>query len=199
MFILGLTGSIGMGKSTTAKFFTEEGIPVHDADAAVHRLYEGEAVAAVEAAFPGTTANGKVDRAKLAARVVGDEAARKRLEALVHPLVRESEKKFLADALARAVPIVVLDIPLLYETGGEKRVDAVVVVSAPPEVQRDRVLARPGMTPERFAALQAAQVPDAEKCRRADFVVDTGLGFDAARAQVRDILGSVAKMPKRQH
>jgi dephospho-CoA kinase len=195
MFILGLTGSIGMGKSTTAKFFAEEGVPVHDADAAVHRLYEGEATAAIEAAFPGTTAGGKVDRAKLAARVLGDDGARKRLEAIVHPLVRQSETRFLAEARACQAPVVVLDIPLLYETGGEQRVDAVVVVSAPPEVQRARVLARPGMTPERFEALLAAQVPDAEKRRRADFIVDTSQGFDAARSQVRDILAAVAKMP----
>ena len=197
MFILGLTGSIGMGKSTTAKFFAEEGVPVHDADAAVHRLYEGEAAAAIEAAFPGTTAGGKVDRTRLAARVLGDDGARKRLEAIVHPLVRQSETKFLAEARERRAPVVVLDIPLLYETGGERRVDAVVVVSAPAEVQRARVLARPGMTAERFAALLAAQVPDAEKRRRADFVVDTGQGFDAARAQVRDILSAIARMPKK--
>ena len=196
MVILGLTGSIGMGKSTTAKFFAEEGVPVHDADAAVHRLYEGEAVAAIEAAFPGTTAAGKVDRQQLAAKVLGDPAARKRLEAIVHPLVRESEVRFLAEARARRAPIVVLDIPLLYETGGEARVDAVVVVSAPADVQRARVLARSGMTPERFEQLLAAQVPDAEKRRRADFVVDTSQGFDAAREQVRDILARVAKMPK---
>jgi len=195
MVILGLTGSIGMGKSTTAKFFVEEGVPVHDADAAVHRLYEGEAVAAIEAAFPGTTAAGKVDRQQLAAKVLGDPAARKRLEAIVHPLVRESEVRFLAEARARRAPIVVLDIPLLYETGGETRVDAVVVVSAPADVQRARVLARSGMTPERFEQLLAAQVPDAEKRRRADFVVDTSQGFDAAREQVRDILARVAKMP----
>lgn len=198
MFILGLTGSIGMGKSTTAKFFAGEGVPVHDADAAVHRLYEGEAVAAIEAAFPGTTADGKVDRQKLAARVVGNTGARKRLEGIVHPLVRESEKKFLAAARERGAAVVVLDIPLLYETGGESRVDAVVVASAPPEVQRARVLARPDMTPERFEGLLAAQVPDAEKRRRADFVVETGRGFDAARAQVRDILASLSKMPVRQ-
>lgn len=195
MFILGLTGSIGMGKSTTAKFFAEAGVPVHDADAAVHRLYEGEAVAPIEAAFPGTTAHGVVDRPKLAARVLGDPAARKKLEGIVHPLVRQSEQRFLADARARQTPVVLLDIPLLYETGGETRVDAVVVVTASPEEQRARVLARPGMTPERFAALLAAQVPDAEKRRRADFVVDSGKSFDAARAQVRDILASVAKMP----
>jgi len=198
MFILGLTGSIGMGKSTTAKFFAEEGVPVHDADAAVHRLYENEAVSAIEAAFPGTTAGGKVDRIKLAAQVLGNGAARKRLEGIVHPLVRESEVKFLANASARNAPIVVLDIPLLYETGGEIRVDAVVVVTAPPEVQRERVMMRPGMTEERFAQLLAAQVPDAEKRRRADFIVDTGHGFDAARAQVRDILAKVAKMPARE-
>jgi dephospho-CoA kinase len=198
MLILGLTGSIGMGKSTTAKFFAEEGVPVHDADAAVHRLYESEAVAAIEAAFPGTTANGKVDRTRLAARVLGDDAARKRLEGIVHPLVRESEVKFLADARASKAPIVVLDIPLLYETGGEQRVDAIVVVTAPAEVQRERVMARPGMTKKRFAQLLAAQVPDAEKRRRADFIVDTGRGFDAARAQVRDILAKVAKMPARE-
>jgi dephospho-CoA kinase len=198
MFILGLTGSIGMGKSTTAKFFSEEGVPVHDADAAVHRLYENEAVAAIEAAFPGTTAGGKVDRTRLAAGVLGDDAARKRLEGIVHPLVRESEVKFLANARARNAPIVVLDIPLLYETGGETRVDAVVVVTAPPEVQRERVMMRPGMTEERFAQLLAAQVPDAEKRRRADFIVDTGRGFDAARAQVRDILAKVAKIPARE-
>jgi dephospho-CoA kinase len=195
MFILGLTGSIGMGKSTTAKFFAEEGVPVHDADAAVHRLYDGEATAAIEAAFPGTTAGGRVDRTKLAERVLGNTDARKRLEAIVHPLVRQSETRFLAEARQRQAPVVVLDIPLLYETGGESRVDAVVVVSAPPDVQRERVLVRPGMTAERFEALLAAQLPDAEKRRRADFVVDTGSGFDAARAQVRDILAAVAKMP----
>jgi dephospho-CoA kinase len=192
MFILGLTGSIGMGKSTTAKFFAEEGVPVHDADQAVHRLYEGEAVPAIEAAFPGTTAGGRVDRNKLAAQVVGNEAARKRLETIVHPLVRQSEQRFLADARARGAPVVVLDIPLLYETGGEDRVDAVVAVTAPAEVQRERVLARPGITVERFEGLLAAQVPDAEKRRRADFVVDTSGGFEAARAQVRDILARIA-------
>jgi dephospho-CoA kinase len=195
MIVLGLTGSIGMGKSTTAKFFAEEGVPVHDADATVHRLYENDAAAAIEAAFPGTTSGGRVDRPKLAARVLGDDTARKRLETIVHPLVRESETKFLSEARARRAPVVVLDIPLLYETGGEQRVDAVVVVSAPAEVQRERVLARPGMTEERFTQILAAQVPDAEKRRRADFVVDTSQGFDAARAQVRDILASIAKMP----
>jgi dephospho-CoA kinase len=197
MVILGLTGSIGMGKSTTAGFFAEAGVPVHDADAAVHRLYAGEAVAPIEAAFPGTTAEGRVDRERLARRVLGDPAARKRLEAIVHPLVRRSEQDFLAAARAQGAPVVVLDIPLLFETGAEPRVDAVVVVTASPEVQRARVLERPGMTVEKLDALLAAQLPDAEKRRRADFVVDTGNGFDAARTQVRDILAAVAKMPAR--
>lgn len=193
MIVLGLTGSIGMGKSVTARFFAEEGVPVHDADAAVHRLYAGEAVPLIEAAFPGTTVNGVVDRGKLAAQVIGDPAKLTQLESIVHPLVREAERKFLAEAAARQAPVALLDIPLLYETGAEARVDAVVVTSAPAELQRARVLARPGMTEEKFAALLAKQMPDAEKRRRADFVVDTGKGFDAARAQVRDILAALAK------
>src|SRR5712691_7528764 len=138
MFILGLTGSLGMGKSTTARFFAEEGVPVHDADAVVHSLYEGKAVAAIEAAFPGTTAGGKVDRATLAARALGDDVAFKRLEAIVHPLVHEAEGRLLAEAEARGEKVAVLDIPLLFESGGDRRVDAVVVVSAPPDVQRAR-------------------------------------------------------------
>src|SRR5690242_16485882 len=146
MFVLGLTGSIGMGKSTAAQFFRDEGVPVHDADAAVHRLYEGDAVAAIEMAFPGTTDNGKVDRIKLANRVLGDQAALRRLEEIVHPLVRREEERFLAEAKNAGAAVAVLDIPLLFETGGEKRCDAVVVVSAPPDVQRTRVMARPGMT-----------------------------------------------------
>jgi dephospho-CoA kinase len=198
MFILGLTGSVGMGKSTTAKFFAEEGVPVHDADAAVHRLYEGEAVAPIEAAFPGTTANGKVDRDKLAASVVGNVEALKRLEAIVHPLVRTAEQKFLANAEASGAKVALLDIPLLYETGGESRCDAVVVVTAPEDVQRARVLAR-GTSEERLAGILARQMPDAEKRRRADFVVDTAVGFEGARAQVRDILARVANMPTRRH
>jgi dephospho-CoA kinase len=197
MFILGLTGSVGMGKSVTARFFAEEGVPVHDADAVVHRLYEGEAVTAIEAAFPGTTADGKVDRAKLGARVLGDTAALKRLEAIVHPLVHEAERRLLADAKTRGEKVAVLDIPLLFETGGDERVDAVVVVSAPAQVQRARVLERPGMTVEKLEAILAKQMPDAEKRRRADFVVDTSKGFDAARAEVRAILAAVARMPKR--
>ncbi len=198
MFILGLTGSVGMGKSTTAKFFAEEGVPVHDADAAVHRLYEAEAAAPIEAAFPGTTANGKVDRHKLGEQVVGNVEALKRLEAIVHPLVRAAEQKFLSDAEARGAKVVVLDIPLLYETGGESRCDAVVVVSAPEDVQRARVLAR-GTSEERLAGILARQMPDAEKRRRADFVVDTSVGFEGARAQVRDILARLGNMPIRRH
>ena len=198
MFILGLTGSLGMGKSTTARFFAEEGVPVHDADAVVHRLYEGEAAAAIEAAFPGTTTAGKVDRTKLAARVLGDGAALARLEAIVHPLVQDAERRLIAEARSRGEKIAVLDIPLLFESGADRRVDAVVVVSAPPDVQRARVLERPGMTVEKLEAILARQMPDAEKRARADFVVDTSQGFDAARAQVRAILAAVATMPKRR-
>jgi dephospho-CoA kinase len=198
MFILGLTGSLAMGKSATAKMFADEGVPVHDADAVVHRLYEGEATAAIEAAFPGTTANGKVDRDKLSKAVVGDAAAIKRLEAIVHPMVGTAAAKFLAEAERSGAPVAVVDIPLLFETGGDRKCDAVVVVSAPGAVQRRRALERPGMTEDKLAALLAKQMPDAEKRRRADFVVDTSQGFDHARAQVRDILRAVAMMPKRQ-
>jgi len=198
MFVIGLTGSIAMGKSTAARFFAEAGVPVHDADAAVHKLYEGEAAAAIEAAFPGTTAGGKVDRAKLAARVLNDKAALKLLESIVHPLVRRMEMQFLAEAERAGAGVVVLDIPLLFETGGEALVDAVVTVSAPAETQRARLLQRPGMTAEKAEALIANQLPDAEKRRRADFVVDTSRGFDAARAEIADILRKVATMPKRR-
>jgi dephospho-CoA kinase len=198
MFILGLTGSLGMGKSTTARLFAEEGVPVHDADAVVHRLYEGEAAAAIEAAFPGTTADGKVDREELAARVLGDRVALKRLEAIVHPLVQQAEQRLLAEAEARGEKVAVLDIPLLFETGGEERVDAMVVVSAPPEVQRSRALERPGMTVDKLDAILAKQMPDEEKRRRADFVVDTSRGFEAARTEVHAILKAIATMPKRR-
>ncbi len=197
MFVLGLTGSIGMGKSTAARFFAEAGIPVHDADGAVHRLYEGEAASAIEAAFPGTTRSGKVDRTKLAARVLEDPAAIRRLEAIIHPLVRESEVKFLAEAAGRGEPVVVLDIPLLFETSAEKRVDAVVVVSAGPQAQRDRVLGRPGMTESKLEAILAKQLPDVEKRRRAHFVVDSSGGLDSARAQVHGILRAIAGLPGR--
>src|SRR5215475_15814869 len=198
MLVLGLTGSVGMGKSTTGGFFVEAGVPVHDADAAVHRLYAGEAAPLIEAAFPGTTSGGTVDRTLLARRVLGDQAALKRLEAIVHPLVQASERRFLAEAEARGEKVVVLDIPLLFETGGEERVDAVVVVSAPPQVQRARVLERPGMTAAKLDAILAQQMPDAEKRRRADFVVDTSHGLEAARAQVRAILKAIARMPRRR-
>jgi dephospho-CoA kinase len=198
MFVIGLTGSIGMGKSTTARFFAEAGVPVHDADATVHRLYEGEAAAAIEAAFPGTTEGGKVDRDKLATRVLGDKPALQRLESIVHPLVREAETRFLSEAERNGASVVVLDIPLLFETGGHERVDAVVTVSAPDDVQRARLLERAGMTEEKLEALIANQLPDVEKRRRADFIVDSSQGFDAARAQVAEILRHIAKMPKRR-
>ena len=198
MVVIGLTGSIAMGKSTTAKLFAEEGVPVHDADAAVHKLYEGEAAGAIEAAFPGTTKDGKVDRAALGQRVVGDAPALKRLEFIVHPLVRQAEQRFLREAQAAGATVVVLDVPLLFETGGESRVDATVVVSAPAEMQRARVLER-GVSEARLEALLARQMPDAEKRRRADFVVDSSQGIEHARAQVRSILTAVAKMPSRRH
>jgi dephospho-CoA kinase len=198
MFILGLTGSLGMGKTTTGRFFAEAGVPVHDADAVVHRLYEGEAAAAIEAAFPGTTIGRKVDRGKLAERVLDNPEALRRLEALIHPLVRQSEARFLAEAERSGAKVAVLDIPLLFETGGDRRVDAIVVVSAPQEVQWARVLERPGMTPAKLDAILARQLADAEKRSRADFVVDTSRGFDSARAQVQEILRAVATMPKRQ-
>jgi len=198
MFILGLTGSLGMGKSTTAAMFAEEGVPVHDADAAVHELYEGEAVKAIEAAFPGTTAGGKVDRDKLGQRVLGDAAAMKKLEQIVHPLVRQAEQRFLAEAERSGAAVAVLDIPLLFETGAQTRCDAVAVVSAPAELQRARAFERPGMTEAKFQAILAKQIPDADKRARADFVVDTGQGFEHARAQVRDILKQVATMGPRR-
>jgi len=198
MLILGLTGSIGMGKSTTAKLFAEAGVPIYDADAAVHQLYEGEAAPAIEAAFPGTTVNGKVDRHKLSARVVGDAAAMKQLEQIVHPMLGASRQKFFADAEAKQAPVVLLDIPLLFETGGEKRVDAVVVVTTTPELQRERVLARGTMDEAKLDAIIAKQTPDAEKRRRADFVVDTSHGLDPVRAQIEHILSEVVKMPQRR-
>ena len=198
MIILGLTGSIGMGKSTTAKLFAEAGVPVYDADATVHRVYEGEAVPAIEAAFPGTTADGKVDRARLWAKVVHDPAAIQRLEQIVHPMLRSYHQKFLQDAQQAGAPVVVMDVPLLFETGGEKRVDAVVVVTTAPEVQRERILARGTMTAETLDAILARQTPDAEKRRRADFVVDTSNGLDPVRDRIRDILAEVVKMPQRR-
>ena len=191
MFRLGLTGSIGMGKSTTAGFFRAAGVPVHDADATVHALYRGPAIAPIEAAFPGTTSPEAVDRAALAARVLGDPDALKRLEAIVHPLVQAAERDFLDRARAAGHRVVVLDIPLLFETGGEARVDAVVTVTAPPEVQRARVLGRDGMTAEKFEQILARQLPDAEKRRRSHFLVDTSRGLEPARRQVEAVLRAV--------
>ena len=198
MIILGLTGSIGMGKSTTAKLFAEAGVPVYDADATVHQLYQGEAAPAIEAAFPGTTVDGKVDRPKLSARVVHDPAAMKQLEQIVHPMLGASRQKFFADAERAGAPVAVVDVPLLYETGGEKRVDAVVVVTTSPENQRARIMARGTMTSEALDSILARQLPDAEKRKRADFVVDTSDGLDPVRVQISDILQQVAKMPQRR-
>jgi dephospho-CoA kinase len=198
MIILGLTGSIGMGKSTTAKLFAEAGVPVYDADAAVHRLYEGEAAAAIEAAFPGTTAHGKVDRARLSTRVVHDPAAMKRLEGIVHPMLGASRQRFLDEAERSGARVAVVDVPLLYETGGEKRVDAVVVVTTTPEIQRERILGRENMSDEKLDAILARQLPDLEKRKRADFVVDTSHGLDPVRARIRDILDQAVRMPQRR-
>jgi dephospho-CoA kinase len=197
MFVIGLTGSIAMGKSTTARLFAEEGVPVHDADAAVHKLYAGEAAGLIEAVFPGSTQDGAVDRVKLGAQVLGDPAALQRLEAIVHPLVREAEQDFLREAETAGAKVVVLDIPLLFETGGERRVDATVVVSAPAETQRARAQER-GISLERLESLLARQMPDAEKRARADFVVDSAQGVEHARAQVRQILAAVARMRTRR-
>ncbi|RAZ90050.1 dephospho-CoA kinase [Mesorhizobium hawassense] len=191
MIVLGLTGSIGMGKSATAKMFAEAGVPVHDSDETVHRLYAGKAVPLVEAAFPGTTEAGVVDRVKLGQHVLADPTALKKLEAIVHPLVRADADAFLARHRAAGAPIAVLDIPLLFETGGRNRVDKVVVVTASPDIQRARVLARPGMSEAKFLSILAKQVPDADKRRQADFIIDTGLGFDAARQAVGAIIAEL--------
>lgn len=192
MLVLGLTGSIGMGKSTTSGFFRAAGIPVHDADAVVHGLYGGEAAPLIEAAFPGVVADGLVDRAKLGVAVLGQSEALRKLEAIVHPLVQQAKQRFLAKCRANGHALVVLDIPLLLETGGEAQVDAVIVTSAPADIQRSRVLARPGMTAAKLDAILARQLPDAEKRRRAHVVIDTGLGFDAARRQVQAIIRAFA-------
>jgi dephospho-CoA kinase len=192
MRVIGLTGSIGMGKSATAAIFAGRGVPVRDSDAAVHRLYAGEAVPLIEAAFPGVTAAGKVDRARLAERVLGDSTVLARLEAIVHPLVRSSEEKFLARARAEGRRLALVDVPLLFETGASDRFDILVVVTADPKVQRERVLARPGMTEEKFASLLARQMPDAEKRRRAHFLVDAGHGLAAAEREVDAVLRALA-------
>jgi dephospho-CoA kinase len=196
-FVLGLTGSIGMGKSATAAIFRALGVPVYDADAAVHRLYRGPAAGAIEENFPGTTQGSVVDRAKLATAVLGDPERLRRLEAIVHPMVRAEEEAFLREAGAAGVQIAVLDIPLLLEAGNDARCDAVLVVTAAPEVQRARVLARPDMTEAKFSALLAKQMPDAHKRRRAHFLVDTGRGFASAQAQVRSILICLSGRPGR--
>ncbi len=195
MITLGLTGSIGMGKSATAKMFAEEGCPVYDADAEVHRLYArgGAAVVPVEAAFPGVAEDGAINRAKLSARVVNDSEAFARLNGIVWPLMGENRREFFRKAEEAGAEIVVLDIPLLYETGGERNMDAVVVVSAPADVQRQRVLAREDMNEAKLDAILARQMADAEKRARAHFIVDTSRGFDAARAQVRDIVATLKR------
>lgn len=193
MIVLGLTGSIGMGKSTTAGMFETEGVPVHDSDAAVHKLYEGEAVPIVEEHFPGTTRAGKVDRARLAEAVVGNQEALSKLERLIHPLVRRDADRFVEDHRRRGTPLVVLDIPLLFETDGTSRVDKIAVVTAPAHVQRERVLSRPGMTEEKYEKILARQVPDEEKRKRADFVIDTSRGLEPAREAVRDIISQLTK------
>ncbi len=198
MIILGLTGSIGMGKSTTAKLFREAGVPVYDADATVHSLYEGEAAPAIEAAFPGTTVGGRVDRALLSAQVVHDPEAMRRLEGIVHPMLGASRQKFLEEAERSGAKVAVVDVPLLYETGGERRVDAVVVVTTTPDIQRRRILARDNMTGEKLDAILARQLPDAEKRQRADFVVDTSHGLDPVRVRIRDILVEAARLPQRR-
>ena len=188
MIVLGLTGSIGMGKSTTAEMFRKEGVPVFDADAAVHALYRGAAVPLIEAAFPGTTHNGAVDRQKLSSVVLADRAQMQRLEALIHPLVAAERQKFLNQKRADKTPLVVLDIPLLFETGAQDSVDYVVVVSAPEHIQRERVLSRPHMDEARFLSIVSKQMPDSLKKARADFIIETGMGLDAAQRQVHELL-----------
>jgi dephospho-CoA kinase len=200
MIVLGLTGSIGMGKSTAAAMFRRLGVPVHDADASVHRLLGpgGAAVKPVEAAFPGTAGPGGIDRGELGRRVFGDGVALRRLEAILHPMVRADEQRFLRRVAARRERLVVLDIPLLFESGGERRCDAVVVVSAPPFLQRARVLGRPGMSAERLAAILAKQMPDAEKRRRADFVVPTGHGRRATLRSLAEIVRVLERRSSRR-
>ncbi|ARN81331.1 dephospho-CoA kinase [Methylocystis bryophila] len=193
MWLVGLTGSIGMGKSTTAQMFREEGVAVHDSDAAVHEIYRGPQSGLIGQAFPGSVAGGVVDRAKLAAMTLGRPEEIARLESIVHPLVQHMRRAFLEAERRRGAKIAVVDIPLLYETGAEKEVDKIVVVSAAPEVQRERVMARPGMTEEKFRAILARQLPDSEKRKRADFVVHTDRGMEAAREDVRAIVAALAE------
>lgn len=193
MIVIGLTGSIGMGKTATARMFAEEGVPVADSDAVVHQLYEkgGAAAAPIADAFPAVITDGAIDRQKLARHLAGHPDDFKKIEAIVHPLVRAEQENFLSQARRRKAPLAVLDIPLLFETGRYRDVDKIVVVSAPEAVQRERVLARPGMTEEKFASILARQLPDAEKRARADFIVDSDRGFDHARAQVRRIIAEL--------
>ncbi len=193
MTILGLTGSVGMGKTTAGKMLKRLGLPLHDSDAAVHRLMgvRGSAVAAIEAAFPGVVVDGAVDRGKLGARVFGDPPALRHLESILHPLVRRSSLQFLQCQARRRSPLVVLDIPLLFETGGQDMCDRIAVVSAPRFIQTARVMARPGMTMERLAEIRAQQMPDREKCRRADFVIRTGLGKADTLRQLRSMLANL--------
>lgn len=193
MLKIGLTGSIGMGKSTTAKLFAEAGVAVNDSDAVVHDLYAGEAAPLVEAAFPGTMKNGAIDRQELGLQLARDPTGFKRLEQIVHPLVRKRESEFLARQKEAGADMVVLDIPLLFETGAEQRVDVIVVVSADPQVQRQRVLARPNMTEEKFNMILSRQTPDPEKRRRADYIVDSGHSIEAARKQVADIIADLKR------
>jgi len=199
-FVVGLTGSIGMGKSETAKLFARLGIPVHDADAVVHALYDtgGAAVSPIEQAFPGAVRDGRVDRTALAALLGGNQDSFRRLEAIVHPLVRKSEQAFLDAAATRADELAVLDIPLLLETGGDSRVDAIVVVSANPEAQRARVLARPGMTPEKLEAILGRQLPDVEKRARADFIIETDKGLPQAFEDVKRVVAALRERAKKR-
>jgi len=197
--VLGLTGSLGMGKSTTARFFAEAGVPVYDADLAVHRLYAGKAAAMIEAEFPGVTNRQGVDRNELAKRVLDNPEALRRLEGIIHPLVRNEELQFLDEAGRTGALVAVLDIPLLFEPGADRRVDAVVVATASAEMQRTRAFERAGMSEEKFRALLAKQMPDADKRRRADFIVDTSQGFDFARRQVHAILRTAPTLPIRRH
>lgn len=197
MIIIGLTGSIGMGKSTTSDMFKALGVPVISSDETVHQLYSGEAAPLIEAAFPGTAPDGVVDRRILSEKLMAAPGEFKRLEAIIHPLVRAHEQRFLDDAAARDEKMVLLDIPLLFETGATERADVIVVVSCAPEIQRKRVLARPGMTEEKFQAILSRQTPDAEKRRRAEYVIDTGQGLEAAQQQVADIVAELSSTAAR--
>ncbi|GAB5462659.1 dephospho-CoA kinase [Hoeflea alexandrii] len=197
MIIIGLTGSIGMGKSTTSEMFKSLGVPVISADEIVHDLYSTEAAPLIEAAFPGTTSEGAVDRQALSAKLMAAPEGFARLEAIIHPLVRAREKQFVDEAADRGEPLVLLDIPLLFETGSTDRVDTVIVVSCAAEIQRQRVMARPDMTAEKFEAILSRQTPDAEKRARADYVIDTGQGLEAARAQVNDIVAELTAASKK--